>query len=579
MKQWMWKRNGADLSRIAQRYQISEITAEILVKRGLYTWEAMDDYLFPTPSRLAPARQMKGMEQAVSLLQEKIIKKEKLCIIGDYDVDGIMSTAILCLGLQEMGADVSWRIPHRVHDGYGIRAYMAAEAKEQGVDTLITCDNGISAADAVAEAKRLGMTVIITDHHEVPTDCESGDEILPCADVIIDPKQRECSYPWKELCGAGISYRLIAALRDEKMDDALGKQLLSFAAIATVCDVVPLISENRVLVKNGLEQLQHCENMGLHELIRLHDLQRDLNSRDLGFRIGPCLNAAGRLEDASLSVELLLETDRKRAEEKAARLMELNERRKEMTLQAVEEAKRLIEENGYDTSSVLVLYLPDCQESVAGIVAGRIREQYYRPTLIITPSEGHLKGSGRSIPGYHLQQELNRCSELLMEYGGHALAAGFSLEEKMLPVLRQKLNENCDLKEEDFVEKITFDREVPLGEVDINLVQELELMQPIGEKNPGALFARRGVEVLSVRVFGRENQIGRFQVRDGSRKYSLVDFDIEEHMKRVIEEKYSKAAWEELLQNRGEGYLVDLLYVPEINAKYGDVQYRIVDCR
>lgn len=579
MKQWMWKRNGADLRRIAERYQISEIMAEILVKRGLYTWEAMDEYLFPALGRLAPAGQMKGLDQAVSVLREKISGKKKLCIIGDYDVDGIMSTAILCLGLREMGADVSWRIPHRVHDGYGIRAYMAAEAKEQGVDTLITCDNGISAVDAVAEAKRLGMTVIITDHHEVPTDCETGEEILPCADVIVDPKQKECSYPWKELCGAGIAYRLMDALWGGKMGDALGSQLLSFAAIATVCDVVPLMGENRVLVKNGLEQLQYGGNVGLQELIRRQDLQRALNSHDLGFRIGPCLNAAGRLEDASLSVELLLETDRAKAEAKAATLMELNEKRKEMTLQAVEEAKRLIEENRYDASPVLTLYLPDCQESVAGIVAGRIREQYYRPTLIITPSEGHLKGSGRSIPGYHMQQELNRCSELLLEYGGHALAAGFSLTEEALPLLRQRLNENSGLKEEEFIEKITFDREVPLGDVDLALVQELELLQPVGERNPRALFARRAVEVKSVRIYGRENQIGRFRVCDEGKTYSIVDFDIESHMKKTIEERYSDAAWEELLGTGGKGYPVDILYAPEINTKYGDVQYRLVDCR
>lgn len=579
MKQWMWKRNGADLQRIAQRYQISEITAEVLVKRGLYTWEAMDTYLFPDQDRLHPADDMKDMKHAVSLLREKLAAEKKICIIGDYDVDGMMSTAILYLGLTRAGGQVSWRIPHRVRDGYGIRAYMVEEARAQGVDTIVTCDNGISAVEAVAEAKRLGMTVIITDHHEVPVDCASGKEILPDADAVVDPKQKECPYPWKEMCGAGIAYRLMEAFYGGRMESGLQGMLLSFAAIATVCDVVPLMGENRILVKNGLKELQHSENIGLSEMIRQHHFEREVNSRDLGFRIGPCLNAAGRLEDASIGVELLLETDRARAAESAARLIEMNETRKNMTAQAVEDALRVIEENGYDRDSVLVVYLPDCQESVAGIVAGRIREQLYKPTLILTPSGGHMKGSGRSIPGYHLQQELNRCSELLLEYGGHALAAGFSLDEDCLPRLRQELNENCTLGAEDFVERITFDREVALGEVDLKLIRELELLQPLGEGNSGALFARRDLKVLSVRIFGREGQIGRFQVRDGERSYSIVDFDIGEHMKKVIVEKYSEEAWEQLVQGTGKDCLVDILYVPEINQKYGDVQYRLIDCR
>lgn len=579
MKQWMIRRNGADLKKIADRYGISEILAEVLVKRGLYDWEAMDSYLYPRMDRLSSAHAMKDMDRAVEILRQKIKSGERLQIIGDYDVDGVMSTAILYIGLKELGADACWRIPHRERDGYGMRAYMAEQAGEQGVDTIITCDNGISAAEAVQQAKKLGMTVIVTDHHEVPVDNETGQEILPAADAVVDPKQTACTYPWKELCGAGVAYRLVEALWDGKHDGALLDELLSMAAIATVCDVVPLLQENRCIVRRGLELLQHSTNPGLSSLIRRMAPNGGVDAGTLGFRIGPCLNAAGRLEDASLGVRLLLEDNPEKADAIAAQLIGLNETRKEMTADAVEEAVRIIEENHYLVKPVLVVYVEKCSESVAGIVAGRIRERYYRPTLIITASGEKLKGSGRSIPGYHMQRELNRCKELLLEYGGHAMAAGFSLEPRQLEALRAALNAHCVLTEAALVEKITFDREVPLGEISGALVRELELLQPVGEQNEGALFAKRGIEVLSVQLRGKEGQVGSFRVMDEGRKYTLVDFDVRLHMKKTICEKYSAAVWQEVLAGRGRGCFVDILYEPGINERYGELQYRIVDCR
>lgn len=582
MKQWMIKRNGADLDKIAKRYGISEIMAEVLVKRGLHTWEDMDKYLYPDEKKMYSGAFMKDMGKAVEILRTDIREKKKIGIIGDYDVDGIMSTSILYLGLQAMGADVVWRIPHRVRDGYGIRPYMVEEAKEQGVATLITCDNGISAVDAVEKAKELGMRIIITDHHEVPRNVETGREVIPEADAVIDPKQSECEYPWKELCGSGVAYKVMEQLWNGQWKENLRRQLLSFAAIATVCDVVPLLDENRIIVKHGLEILQHSDNLGLGELIRQLEFHRKITSGDLGFRIGPCLNAAGRLEDAAKGVELLLETVPQKAEKLAEELILLNEERKEMTAEAVEEAEKQIvldEKNENMLPHVLVIYLENCHESIAGIVAGRIREKYYRPTMILTRSGNHFKGSGRSIPGYHMQQELNRCSSLLLEYGGHAMAAGFSLKTECLERLREELNRNCTLKEEEFVEKVSFDREVPLEQIDNRLVQELELLQPVGEQNVGALFAKRGIELCSVRVFGKEKQIGRFQGKDNGRKYTLIDFRIDLHLKQTVCSKYSESAWQELLEGRGEGCLVDVLYVPEINERYGDIQYRIIDCR
>ena len=579
MKQWMIKRNPADLKMIAARYHISEILAEVLVKRGLYDWEAMDNYLYPSMDRLHSAHDIYDMDRALDMIRQKIQDGSKIEIIGDYDVDGVMSTSILVLGLRGLGADVSWRVPHRERDGYGIRSYMVQQAWEKGIDTIITCDNGISALDAVNRAKELGMTVIVTDHHDVPLDNDSGEEIIPPADAVVDPKRKQSIYPWKEMCGAGVAYRLIAELYEGKNRQSFLDELLSMAAVATVCDVVPLQGENRIIVSRGLEIFQNSTNPGMSSLIRQLELNRAVDSGCLGFRIGPCINAAGRLEDASTGVELLLTQDREQADALARKLITLNEQRKDITAKATEKAEKLIEQEGYLEKNVLVVFVEECPESVAGIVAGRIKEKYYRPTMILTRSGNHLKGSGRSIPGYHMQQELNACASLLLEYGGHAMAAGFSLEESNLELLRDQLNERCCLTQEDLVEKITIDREVPLAEVTGNLVRELNLLQPVGEQNKGALFARRGVEILSVRVCGKEGQVGNFTVMDRGRKYSLVDFQIDHCMKKEICRKYSEKMWHALEERRAAGCIMDILFVPKINERYGELQYTIVDCR
>lgn len=579
MKQWMIKRNPADLKMIAARYHISEILAEVLVKRGLYDWDAMDNYLYPSMDRLHSVHDIYDMDRALDMICQKIKDGSKIEIIGDYDVDGVMSTSILVLGLRGLGADVSWRVPHRERDGYGIRSYMVQQAWEKGVDTIITCDNGISALDAVNRAKELGMTVIVTDHHDVPLDNDTGEEIIPTADAVVDPKRKQSIYPWKEMCGAGVAYRLIAELYEGKNRQAFLDELLSMAAVATVCDVVPLQGENRIIVSRGLEILQNSTNPGMSSLIRQLELNRAVDSGCLGFRIGPCINAAGRLEDASTGVELMLTQDREQADALAKKLITLNEQRKDITARATEEAEKLIEKKGYLEKNVLVVFVEECPESVAGIVAGRIKEKYYRPTMILTRSGNHLKGSGRSIPGYHMQQELNACASLLLEYGGHAMAAGFSLEESNLELLRDQLNERCCLTQKDLVEKITIDREVPLAEVTGNLVRELNLLQPVGEQNKGALFARRGVEILSVRVCGKEGQVGNFTVMDQGKRYSLVDFQIDHCMKKEICHKYSEEMWHALEDRRAAGCIMDILFVPKINERYGELQYTIVDCR
>ena len=579
MEKWMVAAKRADFKEIGERFGIDQVTARIIRNRDVIGEEAIEKYLHGSRKDFYSPWLLKDMEKAVAILQEKITNKNKIRIIGDYDIDGVMSTYILLVSLRGLGADADMVIPNRITDGYGINEHLIEQAWEDKRDTIITCDNGISAVDAVACAKELGMTVIVTDHHDVPLDNETGQELLPPADAVVDLKRKDNMYPWRELCGAAVAYRLIEALLEGREESAFLDELLSMAAVATVCDVVPLQSENRIIVSRGLELIQNSTNKGLSSLIRQLDINRDVDSGAIGFRIGPCINAAGRLRDASTGVELMLAEDHKEADAIAAHLIELNEERKDITARATEQAVKQIEEEGYLDQNVLVVFVEECPESVAGIVAGRIKEKYYRPTMILTRSGDHLKGSGRSIPGYHMQQELNACASLLLEYGGHAMAAGFSLKEEKLESLRDALNERCRLTPEDLIEKITIDREVALAEVSGNLVRELNLLQPVGEQNKGALFAKRGLEILSVKIRGKEGQVGSFMVRDQGRRYNLVDFQIDQCMKKEICAKYSEAVWESLEQGNASGCVMDIIYIPRINERYGELQYTIVDCR
>lgn len=577
MKQWISQKYQIDVKKIAKRYQISEIVAEVLVKRGLFDWNAMDRYLFPDMEFMHDITQMKDAVKAANILEQKIQEGRRIKIIGDYDVDGVMSTYILYRSIGMMGGNAGYRIPHRVHDGYGIRDYMVTEAYEEGYDTIITCDNGISAISAIEKAKELGLDIIVTDHHEVPQ--ENNIELIPPADAVVDPKQRECKYPFKNLCGAGIVYKLMAYLLERAGITKYEEELLPFAAIATVCDVVPLFDENRILVKHGLNYLNKCSNTGMSALLDALQFKRNISSYDLGYRIGPCINAAGRLRDAKTGVELLTENEQEIARKKACDLVELNEMRKDYTARATQKAIDMIESTDIRKDKVFVVCIEDCHESVAGIVAGRIREKYYRPTLILTSQKDKLKGSARSIPGYHVQKELNKCKNLLTEYGGHAMAAGFSLIQENLKALRKSLNDNCSLSEEDMIEKVIFDKEIALGDINEQVVRQLEWMEPFGEGNRQAVFARRNVEIVSLVLCGKENQIARVKLKDGMRLYDGVDFRCELHLREGICTRYGENAWEALIDGRGRDYAVDILYQPSINQKYGGVQFQIIDCR
>ena len=575
MKQWVTTRCRADLSKVAARYNISETFAEVLVKRGLYDWASMDGYLFDDMVSIPKASEMLGLCEAADLIEQKLSQGKKMHIVGDYDVDGVMSTYILCHGLRSLGGDVSFRLPHRQKDGYGIRDYMVTEAKEQGVDTIITCDNGISAGQPIQTAKELGMTVVLTDHHEVPM--KDGEELLPSADVIVDPKQSVDNYPYPQLCGAGIAYKLIYELYHRAGKKGCDRELLPFAAMATVCDVVPLYGENRSIVRRGLAGIHQTGNIGLNALIKHLDFHKEIRAMDLGFRIGPCINAPGRLRDATESLELFMETDAECAAQRAARIVETNEERKErtrsMTKQAAEEVQK------QPLPPVLVVYLQECHESVAGIVAGNLREQFYRPVYVITDSGDHLKGSGRSIPGYHMQQELQACQKYLTEFGGHAAAAGFSLRRAQLEGLKSALLAHCSLTQEQLIEKVTYDREVALAEMDTTLVTQLSWMEPTGEQNAPAVFAKRDAQIAQIRMCGADMHIAQVRFVENGKIYQAVDFSGEECIGNAVRDRYGEQVWERLKQGERGEYTVDILFSVSINERYGSLQLQLIDCQ
>ena len=575
MERWVLLRKGADFEAISKKFHISPRLASLIRNRDVIGDEAINQYLNGTIAELYDGMQMKGMPQAVEILTEKIRDREKIRVIGDYDCDGINATYILLEGLEKLGAKVDSDIPDRIKDGYGLNQHLIDRAHEDGIDTIITCDNGISAGQPIQTAKELGMTVVLTDHHEVPM--KDGEELLPSADVIVDPKQSVDNYPYPQLCGAGIAYKLIYELYHRAGKKGCDRELLPFAAMATVCDVVPLYGENRSIVRRGLAGIHQTGNIGLNALIKHLDFHKEIRAMDLGFRIGPCINAPGRLRDATESLELFMETDAECAAQRAARIVETNEERKErtrsMTKQAAEEVQK------QPLPPVLVVYLQECHESVAGIVAGNLREQFYRPVYVITDSGDHLKGSGRSIPGYHMQQELQACQKYLTEFGGHAAAAGFSLRREQLEGLKSALLAHCSLTQEQLIEKVTYDREVALAEMDTTLVTQLSWMEPTGEQNAPAVFAKRDAQIAQIRMCGADMHIAQVRFVENGKIYQAVDFSGEECIGNAVRDRYGEQVWERLKQGERGEYTVDILFSVSINERYGSLQLQLIDCQ
>lgn len=512
----------ADFNGIAEKYQISPIIARLMRNRDVIGDEAIDFYLNGTVEDLYDGLLMKDMDRAVDILKEKIEEGKKIRVIGDYDIDGVNATYILQQGLAGLGADVDTDIPDRIKDGYGLNQMLIDRALEDDVDTIVTCDNGIAAMSEIAYGKENGMTIVVTDHHEVPYLEENGKKkyLLPPADAVVDPHRADCEYPFKGLCGAAVAYKLVEVLyrvsgKSEQEVEHLQDNLMENVAIATIGDVMDLVGENRVFVKKGLELLKTTKNEGLHALMQCTGVDTsNLNTYHIGFVIGPCINAGGRLDTAKRALELLNASNRREAVTLAADLKELNDSRKEMTEEGVEEAVRQIESSSWKDDQVLVVYLPECHESIAGIIAGRIKERYYRPTFVLTKGETGVKGSGRSIEAYDMFAEMSRCRELFTKFGGHKLAAGLSLEEENVEVFRKRINELADLTEEDLQMKVSIDMRLPFPYINEELIHELKILEPFGKGNGKPLFAESKLRVIQPRIFGKNRNVLKCRLED-----------------------------------------------------------------
>lgn len=543
MQRWFITMKKADFNRIGEKYHISPIVARLIRNRDIIGDDAIDFYLNGTIADLYDGMLMKDMDRAVEILAEKIREEMRIRVIGDYDIDGVNATYILQEGLSGLGADVDTDIPDRIKDGYGLNRMLIDRAIDDGIDTIVTCDNGIAAAEEIAYAKDNGLTVIVTDHHEVPYIEMNGEKeyIIPKAGAVVDPHRADCGYPFKGLCGAAVAYKLVEALYNVMQRDPEDMDyLMENVAIATVGDVMDLTGENRIFVKQGLEMLKRTQNPGLKALIECTGIDVDrLNAYHIGFVIGPCINASGRLDTAKRALELLNARTRRDAVMLAEDLKALNDSRKEMTERGVAEAINLIETTSLKDDRVLVVYLPDCHESIAGIIAGRIRERYYRPVFVLTKAEDGVKGSGRSIESYDMFAQMCRCRALFTKFGGHKLAAGLSLEEENVQRFRETINALCDLTEEDLREKVSIDMQLPFPYITERLVQELEILEPFGKGNPKPLFAGKDLRVISPRIFGKNRNVLKCRLEDpqGNQMEAVYFGDVEACLKAMEQKK------------------------------------------
>lgn len=564
MEKWVVSAKKADFQKISQQFHIDPVTARLIRNREVEGEEAIREYLNGGLELLGDPFAMKDMQRGAELLEGRIRLGKKIRVIGDYDIDGVMSSYILLTGLRELGARADARIPERIRDGYGLNIHLVEEAVEDGVDTIVTCDNGIAAAEQIAFAREKGIFVIVTDHHEVPFsgDGEEKKEILPPADAVIDPRRRECTYPFKGLCGAAVAWKLICAL--EKLFGREPEQafrFLEFVAAATIGDVMDLTGENRILVKEGMKRLQNTGNSGLRALIRANGLEGEITPYHVGFVIGPCLNAGGRLDTAERALKLLCAESEAEAAELAGDLKNLNESRKELTSRGLEEAVEQVEQTSLKEDKVLVVYLPDCHESLAGIIAGRLRERYSRPAFVLTRAEDGVKGSGRSTEAYSMYEELTKCRELFTRFGGHPMAAGVSLAESQVPRMRKELNENCSLSWEDLAEKVTIDVPMPISYIRKDLVEEFSLLEPFGKGNTRPVFAQRNLSVLGTRIFGKNRNVVKMRVEDeqGFSMDAVYFGEASAFCRRV-----------------SEGGKMDLVYYPSVNTYQGRENLQLV---
>lgn len=558
MEKWVVTAKRADFQQIGNTFGIDPVIARLIRNRDVEGMENIRTYLYGSLEELPSPWLLKDMKKAVEILSEKIRGKKKIRIIGDYDIDGVTSTYILIQGMERLGAVADTYIPDRITDGYGMHRELILKAGEDGIDTIVTCDNGISAKEEIALAKELGMTVIVTDHHEIPYEDTQEGRIfkIPCADAVINPKQPDCPYPSKNICGAVVAWKLIWALYEEAgLEKKEILEFLEFVAVATVGDVMELQGENRILVKEGLKRLSQTGNYGLRALIQANGLEGGrITAYHVGFVLGPCINASGRLDTAARSLALFQAENSSKAAALAGDLTALNQSRKALTEEGKEQAVEVVETTEIGQDRVLVIYLPDCHESLAGIIAGRIREKYNKPAFILTKGENGVKGSGRSIETYSMYEELVKCADLLEKFGGHPMAAGLSLKEENVALFRKRLNENCTLTEEDLTPKIVIDVPMPLSYVNKKLINQISLLEPFGKGNTKPLFAQKGLRVLSMRILGKNRNVAKMQLVDGSGNVSeAIYFGEAEEFQAFIE-------------NREQ---ISVTYYPEINSYQG----------
>lgn len=580
-EKWILWNKQADFNGLAEQFHIDPVIARVIRNRDVATEEEFTRYLSPSAELYDP-HFMKDMDKGTELIREAIQNKKKIRIISDYDVDGIMSNYILYKALLGCNAKVDYRIPDRIVDGYGMNENMVQEAYNEKVQVLLTCDNGISAIDSIAFAKKLGMTVVVTDHHDIPFEYDESERkkyIQSEADAVIDPKQVDCKYPFKQLCGAGVAYKFVQALYSLLGLDVLdAEEFLECVALATVCDVMDLRDENRILVRRGLEDLNRTGNLGLRALIKVSELgNKKIQSYHLGFILGPCLNATGRLVNARLALELLLEKNYDKALKRAEQLKKLNEERKEMTQVGVQAAIEQVETTTLIDDQVLVVYLPNTHESLAGIIAGRVRDRFYRPTLVITDSEdGMLKGSGRSIDGYNMYEALTECGELLVKYGGHPMAAGFSLQERNLEYFRHKLNLLCELTEEILTPKLYIDVPMPIDYIHMALIEQLDLLEPFGKGNEKPVFAQKNLKVRSAKVMGRNGNLLKLDLEsEAGTRMEGIYFEAEEFMEN-IKTWFGEAELDQMMKGWLNNVVLDIAYYPSINEFNGIRTIQIV---
>lgn len=575
MAKWLLVNKKADFKGIGEKYQIDQVTARVIRNRNLI--EDTDIYLYLKGSikDLHHPGLLKDADKMVKILQEKIKEQKAVRVIGDYDIDGVMAAFILVTALKRCGAVVTTQIPDRIHDGYGLNRQLIVKAKEDGVDTILTCDNGIAAIEEIAFAKEQGMTVLVTDHHAIPYDDVDGVRVYKSgiADAIVNPHQTECSYPYKELCGAAVAWKVVCLLYEAYGIPAVeAEDLLEYVGFATVGDVMPLTGENRILVKEGLKRIRNTKNIGMKALIAQCELETNqITAGRIGFRLGPCINASGRLDTAKRSLELFFQTEMEEAIRIANELVVLNNERKALTETGVEQAITCYEEQGYEKDKVLVIYLPDVHESVAGIIAGRIRERYYKPTFILTRAEdGSLKGSGRSIESYSMYEEMCKCQELFSKFGGHPMAAGLSMPQENLEIFRKKINEVCTLTEEELTEKIRIDVPMPLDYVTPELIEQFSVLEPFGKDNERPVFADKGIRIRRMRTIGKNNDTLKFDfVTKQGNIVSGIRFRDKDVVIAYLEEKFGKEQVEAAFFGRPNDIELSIIYNPEINSFRG----------